>query len=97
MIIELRKKSQITIPKGIINSLHLEEGDHLDISVKDGVILIEPVSIYSKAYVKKLETSIMMINEEPGKYTEGPFSSVEDAIEYLESSEDEKVKKDKKD
>jgi len=97
MIIELRQKSQITIPKEIINSLHLEEGDHLDIKIEDGVILIEPVAIYSKAYVKKLEDSVMIINEEPDKYTEGPFSSVEDAIEYLESNDDEKAKKAKKD
>ncbi len=98
MIIELRKKSQITIPKEIINSLQLKEGDYLDISTREGAILVEPVSIYSKAYVKKLEKTIMKISEEPDKYTEGPFSSIEDAIEYLESNDDkEKKKKDKKD
>ncbi|MGE4572593.1 MAG: AbrB/MazE/SpoVT family DNA-binding domain-containing protein, partial [Candidatus Izemoplasmatales bacterium] len=38
MIIELRKKSQITIPKEIINELNLQEKDQLDISIKNGVI-----------------------------------------------------------
>ena len=85
MIIELRKKSQITIPKEIINELNLQEGDHLNINVVNGVIHVEPVAIYSKIYVEKLEQSVMMINEDPSKYSEGPFSSVEEAIEYLES------------
>jgi AbrB family looped-hinge helix DNA binding protein len=89
MIIELRKKSQITIPKDIISELQLEEGDHLDISIKNGVITIEPVAVYSKNYVKMLEDSIMKISEEKATYNIGPFKSVEEAIEYLESSDDE--------
>jgi len=87
MIIELRKKSQITIPKEIVNELNLNEGDHLEISVRDGAINIEPVAVYSKSYVEKLEKSVMMIQEEPAKYDAGPFSSVEEAIEYLESDD----------
>lgn len=89
MVIELRKKAQITIPKEIVSSLNLKEGDHLDVSIKDGIILIEPVALYSKSYVESLEKSVMMINEEPDKYTTGPFKSVEDAIAYLESENEE--------
>ena len=87
MIVELRKKSQITIPKEIVTALDLREGDHLEINYSEGVIHLEPVAIYSKAYVEKLEKSVMMISEEPNKYTEGPFSSVEDAIKYLETDD----------
>ena len=92
MIIELRKKSQITIPSEIVKQLKLNEGDHLDISINNGVICIEPVAVYSKSYVEKLEKSVMMIKEDPAKYNAGPFSSVDEAIEYLESND-----KDKKD
>jgi len=94
MIIELRKKSQITIPKEIINELNLQEKDQLDISIKNGVIVIEPVAIYSKSYIQKLEETVMRINEDPSKYNVGPFKSVEEAINYLEES-DEDVEKDK--
>jgi AbrB family looped-hinge helix DNA binding protein len=87
MIIDLRKKSQVTIPKEIVNDLNLNEGDHLDISVKDGVIFIEPVAVYSKSYIKKLEDIVMRINEEPTEYNVGPFKSVEEAINYLEESD----------
>jgi AbrB family looped-hinge helix DNA binding protein len=37
MIIDLRKKSQITIPKEIVDELNLNEGDHLEVSVKNGI------------------------------------------------------------
>ncbi len=93
MIIELRKKSQITIPKDIVTELNLLEGDHLDISIKDGAILIEPVAVYSKSYIQKLESTVMRINEEPSKYNVGPFKSVEEAINYLEESDEESDKK----
>lgn len=88
MIIELRKKSQITIPKDIITELNLQEGDHLDISIKDGTIIIEPVAVYSKSYIQKLEDTVMRINEESTKYNIGPFKSVEEAIDYLEESDE---------
>lgn len=93
MIIDLRKKSQVTIPKEIVNELNLNEGDHLDISVRDGVIIIEPVAVYSKSYIKKLEDTVMRINEEPTDYNVGPFKSVDEAINYLEEKDDDNYDK----
>jgi AbrB family looped-hinge helix DNA binding protein len=87
MLIELRKKSQITIPKEIINELNLREKDQLEISVKDGVIMLAPVAVYSKSYIQKLEETVMRINEDPSKYNVGPFKSVEDAMNYLVESD----------
>lgn len=92
MIIELRKKSQVTIPKEIVDELNLQEGDHLEVSVKDGAVIIEPVAVYSKSYIKKLENTVMRLNEEPTKYNVGPFESVEDAISYLEEIDEENDK-----
>jgi len=89
MIIELRKKSQITIPKEIIHELNLQEKDQLEISVKGGIIVIEPVAIYSKSYIQKLEETVMRINEDPIRYNVGPFKSVEEAINYLEGSDED--------
>ena len=98
MIIELRKKSQITIPKEIIHQLNLKEKDQLEISIQDGMIIIEPVAVYSKSYIRKLEETVMRINEEPSKYNVGPFKSVEEAINYLEETneDDEKDKEPQK-
>jgi AbrB family looped-hinge helix DNA binding protein len=88
MLIEFRKKAQITIPKDIVNELNLQEKDQLEISIKHGAIVIEPVAIYSKTYIQTLEETVMRINEHPSKYTEGPFRSVEEAILYLEEEEE---------
>ena len=38
MLAELRQKSQITIPKEIVEKLGLSEGDKLDIRELDGTI-----------------------------------------------------------
>ncbi|MDI6453606.1 AbrB/MazE/SpoVT family DNA-binding domain-containing protein [Peloplasma aerotolerans] len=92
MILDLRKKSQITIPKEIVEELNLQEGDHLEIYVKNGLIIIEPVAVYSKSYIKKLEETVMRLYEEPTKYDVGPFKSVEDAINYLEEIDEENDK-----
>jgi AbrB family looped-hinge helix DNA binding protein len=94
MIIELRKKSQVTIPKELVNQLNLQEGDNLDISIKDGVIIIEPVAVYAKSYIQKLEDTVMRINEEPSKYNVGPFKSVEEVINYLEELDEDTDEKD---
>ena len=76
--------------------MQLNEGDHLDITIKDGVIQIEPVAVYSKAYIKELEDTVMQINEDHIAYNVGPFKSVDEAIEYLESSSDDAAKESKK-
>ena len=55
MLTEFRQKSQITIPKDIVNKIGLSEGDKIDISEKNGVIYIIPVSVYPKSYVEELK------------------------------------------
>jgi AbrB family looped-hinge helix DNA binding protein len=87
MIIELRKKSQITIPKEIIEALSLQEGDHLKISLKQGIIQIEPVAIYSKKYVEKLEKAVMQYKNNP-KDSDGPFKTIKEMIDYLEDNKE---------
>ena len=64
MIIELRKKSQITLPKEIVKQLNLSEGDKFDITVEGGYIKIEPVVVYSKQYVEKLSSEIQLLRDE---------------------------------
>ncbi len=45
MLIRLRHKGQLTIPDAVRRSVHLEEGDYLAISVRDGVIVLEPKTV----------------------------------------------------
>lgn len=58
MLAELRQKSQITIPKEIMEKLGLSEGDKLEIFEKDGMIQMMPVAVYPKKYLKELREEI---------------------------------------
>jgi len=58
MLAQLRAKSQITIPKYLIDKLGLSEGDNLDFSERDGMICIMPVVVYPKKYLDELRKEI---------------------------------------
>lgn len=45
MLVEFKKKSQVTIPKEIVKKVNLNEGDKLYIEEKDGKIIITPVVV----------------------------------------------------
>ena len=55
MTIEMRSKSQITIPREVVSELSLSEGDRFDVRVKNGTIFLIPVAVYPKSYVSALE------------------------------------------
>lgn len=48
IITQLREKSQITIPKDLIEKLNLKIGDNIDITIVDNKIIISPVVIIPK-------------------------------------------------
>ena len=58
MLAELRAKSQITIPKELVDKLGLSEGDKLELFEKDGIICIMPVTVYPKRYLNLLREEI---------------------------------------
>ena len=84
MIAELRQKSQITIPKEIINQLSLSVGDKFDIYVKDGAICLMPVVVYPKSYVEDLKAEIKTVKEKLASNEQQVFDNVEDLFEKLE-------------
>lgn len=85
MITELRKKAQITIPKGLIDILGLKEGDKLDITEKDGVIQMVPVVVYPKKYVDNILNEISEMKEQIKNGDRPVFDKMEDLIKELES------------
>jgi AbrB family looped-hinge helix DNA binding protein len=90
MLIELRKKSQITVPKSIIKKLNLKEGDKLEIVEKDGGIFLVPVAVYPKEYIKDLKEEISYIKEKIEKGDkENIYDDVDELIKSLGSNLDE--------
>lgn len=86
MIIELRKKSQITLPKEVVKQLFLKEGDSFEVIIKNGCILLQPVAIYSKEYISKLASEIKVLRENPNLEYES-FENVDDLINSLKDKE----------
>lgn len=86
MLAELRTKSQITIPKEIIASLGLAEGDKLEVYEKDGVICLMPVTVYPKGYVDELHREINGIKSDIKSGKKPVFDSIDSLFDKLESN-----------
>ena len=86
MLAELRVKSQITIPKEIISTLGLSEGDKLDIFEKDGMICLMPVVVYPKKYVDELRSEISQVKEHLSKGEQPVFDSIDALFADLEAN-----------
>ncbi|MGN0261299.1 MAG: AbrB/MazE/SpoVT family DNA-binding domain-containing protein [Eggerthellaceae bacterium] len=55
MLAELKDKSQVTIPKSVVNELGLARGDMFDVVVDNGAVKLIPVVVYPKAKAEELE------------------------------------------
>lgn len=86
MLAELRTKSQITIPKEIVASLGLSEGDKLEIFEKDGVICLMPVTVYPKKYVDELQREINELKSDIDSGKKPVFDSIDSLFDKLESN-----------
>ena len=86
MLTELRTKSQITIPKEIVTSLGLSEGDKLDIYEKDGMICIMPVVVYPKKYVDELRGEIEQVKAKIKSGDQPVFDSIDALFDSLEGN-----------
>ena len=87
MLTELRTKSQITIPKDIVQRMGLREGDKLEIVEKDGVIELMPVAVYPKKYLDELRGEI---NEAKAKIAAGEqpvFDNVDALFDMLDGAD----------
>lgn len=49
MIVDLKQKSQVTIPKELVKKLNLSVGDKLEVEEKDGKLIITPVIVIPKS------------------------------------------------
>ena len=86
MLAEIRSKSQITLPKDIVTSLGLAEGDKLDIYEKDGMICLVPVTVYPRKYVDDLHEEIRQMKEKIKAGEQPVFDSIDALIGRLEEN-----------
>lgn len=86
MLTELRTKSQITIPKDIVNHLGLSEGDKLEVREQNGVIQIIPVAVYPKRYLDELRSEIDEAKAKVAAGEQPTFDSVDALFEMLDGA-----------
>ena len=86
MLAELRTKSQITLPKEIVTSLGLSEGDKLEVSEKDGVIFMTPVTVYPKKYVDELQSELHELKKNISEGIQPTFDNIDALIDKLENN-----------
>lgn len=87
MLVELRGRSQITIPAEIIKQLGAVEGDKFEVVVKEGMLIFVPVVVYPKKEVERLKR---LAKKAESELQELPiYDNAEDMIKALGFSPDE--------
>ncbi len=83
MLAELKDKSQVTIPKSVINELGLARGDMFDVVVSDGMVMLVPVVVYPKAKAERLEALAKAARASAAAGEADVYDDVEDLIADL--------------
>lgn len=86
MLAEFRAKSQVTIPKELVDRLGLCEGDKLEIYEKDGMVCIMPVVVYPKKYVDELRKEIEESKAKIASGEQSVFDNVDAQFAKLEEN-----------
>jgi AbrB family looped-hinge helix DNA binding protein len=85
MLAELKDRSQVTIPKSVVQQLGLQTGDQFEIDVQNGEILLVPVVVYPKAKIVELEALAAQATKELEEGRTQAFNTVEDLVADLQA------------
>jgi len=58
MLTKMKEKSQVTIPKPLVDDLGLKPGDSLDAFVTDGAITLVPMELFPRPVIKKVIANV---------------------------------------
>jgi len=75
MLIEIRGRSQITIPSDIVKKLGIREGDKFEVFEQGGGIFLRPVVVYPKSEMIKIAK---LIKETDSEYKTGSSKAYDD-------------------
>lgn len=84
MLVELKSKSQVTIPKDIINSMKLSQGDQFEILEDNGKIILVPVAIYPSHVIEHIKESVEEIKKNIKNGQQPVFDSLDSLFEELD-------------
>ena len=84
MLVELKAKSQVTIPKDIVNSMGLNQGDQFEAIEDNGKIILVPVAIYPEHIIKELKSQVNEIKNSIKNGEQPVFDSIDSLFEDLD-------------
>ena len=84
MLVELKAKSQVTIPKDIVNSMDLNQGDQFEVIEDKGKIVLVPVAIYPEHVINNLKAEVDEIKESIKNGNQPVFDSIDSLFEELD-------------
>lgn len=84
MLVELKAKSQVTIPKDIVNSMELSQGDQFEVMVDNGKIVLVPVAVYPEHVIKNLKAEVKEIKAAVKNGEKPVFDSIDSLFEELD-------------
>jgi AbrB family looped-hinge helix DNA binding protein len=80
MLIEMRGRSQFTLPAEIVKRLGISEGDKFEVTEQDGGVFLCPVVVYQKAELEELANIIKDHRHDPSAV----YDSVEDMFNDMD-------------
>ncbi|WP_108832123.1 AbrB/MazE/SpoVT family DNA-binding domain-containing protein [Aedoeadaptatus coli] len=81
MLVELKAKSQVTIPKDIVQSMKLNQGDQFEVIEDNGKIVLVPVAVYPEHVKRSLKAEI---KESIKNGNQPVFDSIDSLFEELD-------------
>ena len=84
MIVELRPKATLALPKEIAKELKLSTGDKFSLVVEDGVIKLTPVLIVKKKLVKQLRQNVNKLKKVSGENESPELVGIEEVVTKIE-------------
>jgi len=84
MLVELRPKAQVTIPKELVDKLGLSEGDKFDVFENNGTICFMPVAVYPKQYLVALREEIEETKSKIASGKQPVFDDIDALFDKLE-------------
>jgi len=90
-LMKIRKNFQLTIPRGLRRKFNLEEGDYVEMGIKDECIVLRPVKVIQPDqeyfYSREWQEKEAEVDEDVRKGDiAGPFENAAEAIEALKTA-----------
>ena len=84
MLVELKAKSQVTIPKEIVSLMNLNQGDKFEIIEESGRIVLIPLEVYPKNVIDELKASVEEIKASINSGERPVFDLIDALFEELD-------------